>query len=509
MLTYKNFKNIIESVKVVDETIYNDLIKNNSISAINNYFEMYMNDESVIENNDKYNRIRYYIDICLEQENNLEQGISSDYELTTEENKKDLDLVKLYLREAGSFKLLTKEEEYQHCKKIQDLEKEVKKNKITLENINKRLEKHGYEEQKFKDNTIKSIEKKIQYISNIIDEINKISDIDNKTILEQMNELKKLLKDIKLYYEYQSQIDSFLHANLRLVIHNAKMFQNRGIEFLDLIQEGNLGLKKAIEKFEVNKENKFSTYATYWIKQSIRRAIAERSRPIKVPSYFAEVINKIKIIIVQFELTKHRKPTDEEIIQEFYRMEKEDLIKEGNPNPTKEEIEVKANRITIEKINQAKMLNQELFSLSDPIKEDGDSNSMLGDFIPDSKTSVEDEVMYNFTCSYVSETLSILNKKELLITILRFGLKLDEYMNLEDFVSVLCKYKNSKDEIKKCQELYINICNNPKKYTLEYIGKIFDVTRERIRQVEKKSLKKLVRKANRDNILYGTNYYNC
>lgn len=503
MLTYKNFKNIIESVKVVDETLYNDLIKSNSISAINNYFEMYMNDESVIENNDKYNRIRYYIDMCLEQEINI------DYDLTPKENQKDLDLVKLYLRETGNFKLLTKEEEYQHCKKIQDLKKELNKQKITLDNINKRLEKYGYEDSKYKDNTIKNIEKKMLYIDNIIDEITEITDFNNKTHLNQMKELKKLLEDIKLYYEYQSQIDSFLHANLRLVIHNAKMYQNRGIEFLDLIQEGNLGLKKAIEKFEVKKENKFSTYATYWIQQSIKRAIAERSRPIKVPSYFAEVINKVKVIIVQFEITKHRKPTDEEIIEEFYRMAKEDLLKEGNINPTKEEIEIKANRISVEKINQAKMLNQQLFSLSESIKEDGESKSQLGDFIPDLQTSIEDEVMYNFTCRYVSETLSVLNKKELLVIVLRYGLKLDEYMNFEDFTNILCVDKNNKNEIKNYQELYLNFCNNPKKYTLKYIGDIFEVTRERIRQVELKSMKKLVRKAKRDNTLYGTTYYNC
>lgn len=498
MLTYKNFKNIIESVKIVDETIYNDLIKNNSISLINDYFERYINDESVIDDDNKYTRTSYYIDLCIEQE------INRDYETENEQNG-SLDIVKLYLKETSNYKLLTKEEEYEFCIKIKKLKNKLKKEKITIDNINERLIKYGYENPRFEDNTTKSLENKMLYIEKIIKEINITSETNYGIMLEQMNQLKDLLNDIKLYYEYQSLIDNFLHANLRLVIYNAKNYQNRGVEFLDLIQEGNKGLKTAIEKFEVNKGKKFSTYATHWIKQGITRAISEQCRPIRVPSYFHEFVNKVKIIIIKFEQKNHIKPTNEEIIEEFYRLAKEDLIKSGNLNPTNEEIEKKAN-INEEKLMYAKMVNQELISLSEPVGED--KESFIGDFIKDSKSNVEEEVMDNLTKEYLTETLSYLTNRELLVILLRFGLKLDEYLTYNDFLNIFTKEDNNITE-EECRKLYIYFCNNPKKYTLEYIGELFKVTRERIRQVEKKGMRKLVRKANRDKILYGIDYSSC
>ena len=525
MLTYFEFKKTIEKVKIVDEAFYNDLIKKNSKEVIDSYFERYLVDKTVSENDEKYNRISYYVDLYLEKEivksyEDIKEE-TKNYEDINEETKsyedineetRSLNIFKLYLNEIKKFKILTKEEEVLYYKNIKYLKTKLNKEKITLENINERLEKYGYEEKKYKESTIKNLENKMYYINKAKNELEKNSEITNIDKSEKMLFLKKLLEDIKKYHEYQTLVDNFINANLRLVIYIAKYYQNRGVDFLDLIQDGNLGLKIAFEKYNINKGTKFSTYATYWIKQTIRRGIAERSRAIRLPNYLHEFINKLRIIESNLEQKNQNAPTKEEIIEEFYRLSRIDLINSGIQNPTNEEIRKKAN-ITLEKLEIIEQVTQKIVSLSEVVKEDKNSKnkeSTIEEFIEDKETNVEDKVMYDYKYKYLIETLSVLTKREKIVIILRYGLPLDEHINFKDFLSILFEKKPLPSDLQVIQnyhKLYLNLCCNPGEYTYVDIGEVLGVSRERIRQIEKKSFPKLERKVKRDNKLYGTTYY--
>ena len=296
------------------------------------------------------------------------------------------DPVRMYLKEIGKVPLLSAEEEIELAKNMEA--GAVAKEKIA---ILKSREENATEEE----------------------------------LAEIKEEIKNLQKDLDAGDEAKKRL---AEANLRLVVSIAKRYVGRGMLFLDLIQEGNLGLIKAVEKFDYRKGYKFSTYATRWIRQAITRAIADQARTIRIPVHMVETINKLIRVSRQ-------------------------LLQELGREPSPEEIAAEMN-MPVERVREILKISQEPVSLETPIGEEEDSH--LGDFIQDDNVPVPaDAAAFTLLKEQLEEVLGTLTEREQKVLTLRFGLE------------------------------------DGRARTLEEVGKEFNVTRERIRQIEAKALRKL------------------
>ena len=296
------------------------------------------------------------------------------------------DPVRMYLKEIGKVPLLSAEEEIELAKNMEA--GAVAKEKIA---ILKSREENATEEE----------------------------------LAEIKEEIKNVQKDLDAGAEAKKRL---AEANLRLVVSIAKRYVGRGMLFLDLIQEGNLGLIKAVEKFDYRKGYKFSTYATWWIRQAITRAIADQARTIRIPVHMVETINKLIRVSRQ-------------------------LLQELGREPSPEEIAAEMN-MPVERVREILKISQEPVSLETPIGEEEDSH--LGDFIQDDNVPVPaDAAAFTLLKEQLEEVLGTLTEREQKVLTLRFGLE------------------------------------DGRARTLEEVGKEFNVTRERIRQIEAKALRKL------------------
>ena len=242
---------------------------------------------------------------------------------------------------------------------------------------------------------------------------------------ELKDTLQKVEKCLRKSKEAKSEL---IEANLRLVVSIAKKYTNRGLQFLDLIQEGNIGLMKAVDKFEYQRGYKFSTYATWWIRQAITRAIADQARTIRIPVHMIETINKL-IRTSRYLVQEHgREPTPEEIAEKM--------------------------EFPLEKVRKVLKIAKEPISLETPIGEEEDSH--LGDFIEDKKIMSPSEAVANHNLGeQTRKVLTTLTPREEKVLRMRFGI------------------------------------GEKSDHTLEEVGRDFNVTRERIRQIEAKALRKL------------------
>ena len=336
------------------------------------------------------------IDVLRISDDDDDDDIILDEEDEVEVEKLDLsipdginveDPVRMYLKEIGKVPLLSAEEEI-------DLAQTMEDGNVAIE--------------------------KIQILKE------RIEDSDDE---KEKEEIRGEIKELQLAVDHGSDAKKRLaEANLRLVVSIAKRYVGRGMLFLDLIQEGNLGLIKAVEKFDYRKGYKFSTYATWWIRQAITRAIADQARTIRIPVHMVETINKLIRVSRQLLQELGREPSPEEIAEEM--------------------------NMPVDRVREILKISQEPVSLETPIGEEEDSH--LGDFIKDDNVPVPaDAAAFTLLKEQLEEVLGTLTEREQKVLTLRFGLE------------------------------------DGRARTLEEVGKEFNVTRERIRQIEAKALRKL------------------
>ena len=373
----KKKKNMLEYQEIAD--FFKDLnLDPEKFEMVIDYLEQNGIDVLKISNDDDVDD-----DIILDEEDEVEV---EKIDLSVPEGVSVEDPVRMYLKEIGKVPLLSADEEIELAQNMED-------GAVAIEKINVlkgRLDGASEEEK-----------------------------------AEIKEEIKTLQRDVDKGADAKKRL---AEANLRLVVSIAKRYVGRGMLFLDLIQEGNLGLIKAVEKFDYKKGYKFSTYATWWIRQAITRAIADQARTIRIPVHMVETINKLIRVSRQLLQELGREPSPEEIAKEM--------------------------NMPVERVREILKISQEPVSLETPIGEEEDSH--LGDFIKDDNVPVPaDAAAFTLLKEQLEEVLGTLTEREQKVLTLRFGLE------------------------------------DGRARTLEEVGKEFDVTRERIRQIEAKALRKL------------------
>lgn len=373
----KKKKNMLEYQEIAD--FFKDLnLDPEKFEMVIDYLEQNGIDVLKISNDDDVDD-----DIILDEEDEVEV---EKIDLSVPEGVSAEDPVRMYLKEIGKVPLLSADEEIELAQNMED-------GAVAIEKINVlkgRLDGASEEEK-----------------------------------AEIKEEIKTLQRDVDKGADAKKRL---AEANLRLVVSIAKRYVGRGMLFLDLIQEGNLGLIKAVEKFDYKKGYKFSTYATWWIRQAITRAIADQARTIRIPVHMVETINKLIRVSRQLLQELGREPSPEEIAKEM--------------------------SMPVDRVREILKISQEPVSLETPIGEEEDSH--LGDFIKDDNVPVPaDAAAFTLLKEQLEEVLGTLTEREQKVLTLRFGLE------------------------------------DGRARTLEEVGKEFNVTRERIRQIEAKALRKL------------------
>lgn len=373
----KKKKNMLEYQEIAD--FFKDLnLDPEKFEMVIDYLEQNGIDVLKISNDDDVDD-----DIILDEEDEVEV---EKIDLSVPKGVSVEDPVRMYLKEIGKVPLLSADEEIELAQNMED-------GAVAIEKINVlkgRLDGASEEE---------------------------------KTEIKE--EIKTLQRDVDKGADAKKRL---AEANLRLVVSIAKRYVGRGMLFLDLIQEGNLGLIKAVEKFDYKKGYKFSTYATWWIRQAITRAIADQARTIRIPVHMVETINKLIRVSRQLLQELGREPSPEEIAKEM--------------------------SMPVDRVREILKISQEPVSLETPIGEEEDSH--LGDFIKDDNVPVPaDAAAFTLLKEQLEEVLGTLTEREQKVLTLRFGLE------------------------------------DGRARTLEEVGKEFNVTRERIRQIEAKALRKL------------------
>jgi len=338
---------------------------------------------------------------------------------------KDIDEMNLTKKEEEKIKKETISR-INRLKGLSDKEQELRKTLLSCEDAERKvLEKKLNEVKKSAEKILEELSLNRKVIEEIVRKVERnqefVSNEERLAIQEKMARIKEIEAELKVVR------NRLIQANLRLVINIAKKYLNKGLSFLDLIQEGNMGLMKAAEKYDYQKGYKFSTYSTWWIRQAITRAIADYARTIRVPVHVLETMNKITKVTIS-------------------------LFQELGREPTLEEISEKAG-IPLEKVRKIMKVSNEPISIETPI---GDDDSKLGDFIADpSSPSPLNELVKSSLKEEIDKVLSTLTPREEKVIRMRLGIG-----------------KNTD-------------------YTLEEVGEEFGLTRERIRQIEAKALKKL------------------
>lgn len=373
----KKKKNMLEYQEIAD--FFKDLnLDPEKFEMVIDYLEKNGIDVLKISNDDDVDD-----DIILDDEDEVEV---EKIDLSVPEGVSVEDPVRMYLKEIGKVPLLSADEEIELAQNMED-------GAVATEKIN----------------VLKG----------------RIDGASEEEKAEIKEEIKTLQRDVDKGADAKKRL---AEANLRLVVSIAKRYVGRGMLFLDLIQEGNLGLIKAVEKFDYKKGYKFSTYATWWIRQAITRAIADQARTIRIPVHMVETINKLIRVSRQLLQELGREPSPEEIAKEM--------------------------NMPVERVREILKISQEPVSLETPIGEEEDSH--LGDFIKDDNVPVPaDAAAFTLLKEQLEEVLGTLTEREQKVLTLRFGLE------------------------------------DGRARTLEEVGKEFNVTRERIRQIEAKALRKL------------------